>query len=233
MAAMDLPQPPPGLARTRESLHRLAEDVIKPAREQTSGEWTLTETPAGFGTPVFGDDCQVRVEGDELVVRERGNERWAPVASLRSAAELIGPELLPRGLGDLSDEELEIDPAATAVLGASFQVAREALERLRGEAEPGDSPTEPTLWPEHFDLAIEMGEEGAGRRANYGLSPGDDNHEEPYFYVGPWTPQPAGELWNATGFPGAELDYRELAAAGDPVALAVDFARARKQALDL
>jgi hypothetical protein len=229
---MELPQPPAGLARTRESLHRLAEDVIKPAREQTSGEWTLTDTPGGFGTPTFGEDCQVRVEGVELVVREQGSERRAPVGSLRSAVELIGEGLLPQGLDGLSDEELEIDPAAAAVLVASYQVAREALERLRKGAGPSDSPTEPTLWPEHFDLAIEMGEEEAGLRVNYGLSPGDESHQEPYFYVGPWTARPTGELWNATGFPGAELDYRELAAAADPVALAVDFALTRRQALD-
>jgi hypothetical protein len=229
---MELPQPPAGFARTRESLHRLAEDVIKPAREQTSGAWTLTETPGGFGTPTFGEDCQVRVEGVELVVRERGSERRAPIGSPRSAAELIGPNLLPQGLGELSDEELEIDPTAAAVLAASYQVAREALECLRQEAQPNDSPTEPTLWPEHFDLAIEMGEEEAGLRVNYGVSPGDENHDEPYFYVGPWTAPPTGELWNATGFPGAELGYRALAAADDPVILAVDFARTRKQALD-
>jgi hypothetical protein len=233
MAAMELPQPPAGFARTRKSLHRLAEDVIKPAREQTSGGWTLTETPAGFGTPPFGEDCQVRVEGVELVVRERGTERRAPIGSLRSAAELIGPRLLPEGLGDLPSEELEIDPAAAAVLAVSYQLAREALEQLRREAGPSDSATEPTLWPEHFDLAIEMGEEGAGLRVNYGLSPGDENHDEPYFYVGPWTAPAAGGLWNATGFPGAELDYRELAAADDPIALAVDFALTRKRALEL
>lgn len=232
MAAMELPPPPAGFARTRESLHRLAEDVIKPAREQTSGEWTLTETPGGFGTPVFGEDCQVRVEGVELVVREGGAERRAPVASLRSAAELIGPGLLPQGLDGLANQELEVDPAAAAVLAASYRVAREALEQLRQEAGPADSPTEPTLWPEHFDLAIEMGEEAAGLRVNYGLSPGDENHEEPYFYVGPWEAPPAGGLWNATGFPGAELGYRELAGAADPAGLAVDFALTRRQALD-
>ena len=80
---MELPPLPAGFAGTRESLHRLAEDVIKPAREQTSGEWTLTETPGGFGTPIFGDDCQVRVEGAELVVREGGDERRAPIGSPR------------------------------------------------------------------------------------------------------------------------------------------------------
>lgn len=228
---MELPPLPAGFSSTRESLHRLAEEVIKPAREQTSGEWTLTATPLGFGTPVFGADSQVRVEGTELVVREGGVERRGKIESLAGAAELIGPGLLPQGL-DLSDAPLAIDPAASAALGSAYAVAQEILERLRAEAGPADAPTEPILWPEHFDLAIEMGDEGTGRRANYGLSPGDENHPEPYFYVGPWSAPAAGELWNARGFDGAELGYAELAASDDPVRLAVDFSLARKQALE-
>ena len=47
--------------------------------------------------------------------------------------------------------------------------------------------------------------EAAGQRANYGASPGDEDHAEPYVYVGPWTAEVDGELWNATGFTGAEL----------------------------
>jgi hypothetical protein len=213
-------------------MHRLAEDVIKPAREQTSGEWTLVPTPGGFGTPVFGDDSQVRVEGVELIVREGGAERRAPIASLAAAAEAIGPGLLPEGLRGLGSDPLGVDPDAAEALAAAYAVAEEALERLAGEAGERDAPTAPTLWPEHFDIAIEMGEEEAGRRANYGLSPGDLDHEQPYFYVGPWTARPTGELWNATGFPGAEISYGELAAGGDPVAAAVEFSRARKSALD-
>ena len=71
----------------------------------------------------------------------------------------------------------------------------------------------------------------AGLRANYGLSPGDDEHPEPYFYVGPWSAKPEGELWNANGFTGAELPYAELAAAPDPVAAAVEFGLERRRAL--
>jgi hypothetical protein len=229
---MELPPLPVGFAGTRESLHRLAEEVIKPAREQTSGEWTLTVTPGGFGTPVFGDDCQVRVEGPELVVREGGGERRAPIGSLAESAELVGPGLLPEGLGQLSAEPLQVDPEACAALAAAYAVAREVLERLRSGAMPADSPTAPTLWPEHFDLAIEMGEEAAGRRANYGLSPGDENHAEPYLYVGPWSPVAEDDLWNASGFSGAELGYGTLAASDDPVRLGIDFSLTRKQALD-
>ena len=48
----------------------------------------------------------------------------------------------------------------------------------------------PVLWPEHFDLAIQLDE------VNYGISAGDAGHQQPYAYIGPWTPR-TGEFWNA------------------------------------
>jgi hypothetical protein len=66
--------------------------------------------------------------------------------------------------------------------------------------------------------------------ANYGFSPGDEQHAEPYAYVGPFGPV-EGELWNATGFPGAELTYAELLAAPEPRAAALEFFTTRKEAL--
>jgi hypothetical protein len=95
-----------------------------------------------------------------------------------------------------------------------------------------DSTATPVrLWPEHFDIAIEMGDEATGRRANYGFSPGDDDHDEPYAYVGPWTAEVSGELWAATGFRGAELRYSDLLTATDQHAAALDFFTTRKNAL--
>jgi len=44
-------------------------------------------------------------------------------------------------------------------------------------------------WPEHFDLAVTLGE------VNYGVSPGDDAIPYPYAYVGPHV-QRAGAFWN-------------------------------------
>ena len=70
----------------------------------------------------------------------------------------------------------------------------EVLEELE------DSKSTPVrLWPEQFDIAIELGDEAAAQRAKYGFSPGDDDHDEPYSYVGPWTADVTGELWRATG----------------------------------
>lgn len=233
MSERELPPLPDSFQATRESLHRVAEDLVKVAREHSTGEFSLAQTPGGFGTPPFGDEAEtrIRVEGADLVVSQRGRERRAPITSLAAAAELIGSDLLPPGV-ELPDQPLDLDEAAAMALAEAYAVGQEALERIRAEAGAGDDPTDPTLWPEHFDLAIEMGPEGAGLRCNYGLSPGDENHRQPYFYVGPWTARPAGPLWNGDGFPGAELSYRELRASADPVGAAVEFALTRKSALE-
>lgn len=201
-------KPLPGrFSETVTELHRVAEEVVALARKPDN-EIALEATPGGFGTPVFeweGERRQVRVEGTELV-RETD--------------------------GRLEREALDgVDPEAARVLAAWYEFGTEVLDRLRGEADVSEAATEPILWPEHFDVAIEVGDEAAGGRATYGFSPGDENHPEPYAYVAPWTPQPPAELWNATGFGGAELGYAELLAAEDAGKAALDFIRARREAL--
>src|SRR5665811_2300604 len=52
---------PPTLVRTRTALHRLAEQILSPARRQATGKIGLRYTRAGFGTPFFGADVQLRV----------------------------------------------------------------------------------------------------------------------------------------------------------------------------
>ena len=227
------PLPPlsPGFALTRAALHRVAEQIVAPARKPDN-EISLRATPGGFGTPPFehlGVERQVRVDGVELVYSVAGAETRAPLSSLAGAAELVG-ELLPDG-AELDPEPLDLDPRAAAALGAWFELGATVLERLRTDAAATGSPTLARLWPEHFDIAIESGDEGTGRRANYGFSPGDDDHPEPYAYVGPWR-EVAGEPWNASGFNGAELGYAELVAAADPHQRALDFCRALREALE-
>jgi hypothetical protein len=222
---------PAGFPQTREGLHLLAEQVVKVAREHVTGEFSLVATEDGFGTPVFGpDNAQVRVEAGDLVVTVGEGERREPITTLRAAARLAA-DLLPENL-ELGDEPLGVDPEASRVLGRWYGFGEQLLEKLREEAGPTDEPSEPTLWPEHFDIAIEMGSDVEGSRANYGFSPGDENHDEPYLYMGPWSAKPKGKLWNAKGFTGAELSYAELAASGDPTATALDFCLTRKRALE-
>ncbi len=87
------------------------------------------------------------------------------------------------------------------------------------------------LWPEHFDQAFFTEDADESRRANYGASPGDDGHPEPYLYVGPWAVPPADEFWNATHFNGAVLALSTLLEAADPVASALQFLRRGRDVL--
>jgi hypothetical protein len=197
---------PSSFAETRVALHKVAEAVVAPAR-MPANEIALRYTRGGFGTPFFqqdGVDCQVRVEHGELV-RQRGT------------AETREP--LP-----------DVDIASATALGDFYGLACSVLEQLRADEIDGD-PSLVQLWPEHFDIAIELGDESAGQRANFGASPGDDQHDEPYFYVAPWSAEVSGELWNGKGFRGAELSYSELIAADDQRGAALDFMRERYHAL--
>ncbi len=197
---------PSQYSKTRIELHRVAEEVLKPARERVNGRFGLRALPGGFGTPPFGDVMQVHVDGTELVLRDGAEVRREPVD--------------------------HVDADAAAALAAWFAFGAGVLEELRAEAAPEQLATPPQLWPEHFDIAIEVGDEAAGRRAGYGASPGDELHPEPYLYVTPWTARPEGELWNATAFPGAELAYADLLATADRREAALEFFRARRDALE-
>lgn len=228
---MGLEPLPPDFAATREALHLVAERLVAPARKPEN-EIALAATPGGFGTPPFelgGALVQVRVEGVDLVLDRDGEIERAPLDSLGAGAALLGPELLPGG--PPADSPLAIDPVAARRLADFFAFAADVLERLHGDFEAADEASEINLWPEHFDIAFEAGSEAEGRRANYGASPGDEQHPEPYLYVGPWTAQPPGGPWNATGFSGAELGYAELAGEADPAAAALAFFGERRLAL--
>ena len=87
------------------------------------------------------------------------------------------------------------------------------------------------LWPEHFDIAVELGTERDGHRAGFGASPGDELHPEPYLYVVPWSEVPASDLWQATAFRGAELPYATLLLAENQRETALRFFDERLAAL--
>lgn len=222
---------PPGFAATVESLREVAAELLAPARKP-QGEIALEPTPGGFGTPYFEFDGvrrRVRVDGDELVHECGAKERRAPLQSLVGAGAAI-TELLPVDTRP-SDEPLQVDAAASRALGAYFGFGAAVLERLLAEAAPDDEPSPVRLWPEHFDIAIELGSEPRGLRANYGFSPGDEGHDQPYLYVGPWSAAVEGDLWRAQGFTGAELSYSELVASEDQLATALDFFARRRDDL--
>ncbi|MGZ4329006.1 MAG: hypothetical protein ACXVXL_13375 [Solirubrobacteraceae bacterium] len=225
-----LPELPGRLVPTRLALHALAERVISPARREANTKIGLRYTRGGFGTPFYGGDVQVRVAGTDLIVQEAGAERRALITTLDAAADHIGRDALPDDV-ELGGETLEVDPVAATFLGEWYGFAASVLEELRAGAGDELAPSRVQLWPEHFDLALELGGADEGGRAAYGLSPGDEVHPEPYLYVAPWVAPDPGGLWQASAFNGAELSYAELLRASDQRRCALDFFSARLAAL--
>ena len=232
-----LGQVPPGYNESRQSLHRLAVYVISPARQRANGRMALRWTLGGIGTPFFGADEQVRVQGTDLV-RQRGRQAWAePITSLDEAAAFVldGP---PDGswattfdvpaIGP-TEEKLLVDADGARFLAGWYGFAWSVLEELRADADC-DEPSRVQLWPEHFDAAFEG--HVAGRRATFGASPGDGSSDAPYLYVSsPGKPELSGELWNSTSFEGAVLPFGDLVDTLDQRATALEFFRVRRSAL--
>ena len=218
---------------TVSSLGQLAFFVIAPARFAAQEKLGLRYTHGGFGTPFYGKDRQIRIEGDSLMVQEGDTATGEKVTTLRRAARQVGIEYEEKWGPDWHDPPnptdpdtpLAIDPGAALIcsniLGFGFSV----LEQIRIEAHKDEKPSRVQLWPEHFDIALEIGVEDAGRRAAFGASPGYPAHPEPFVYVSPWAKDWLDDpYWNAD-FGGSILGYEELLAAGNQRDTALQFLR--------
>ena len=221
---------PAGLADTRRSFHALARRVVGPVRERANEQCGLRWIRGGFGTPYFGADAQVRVEHTTLIVQSRFRERSAPISTLADAAELIGFDL-SRDEIEAAGAPLVVEPDAARFIGDFLGFATNVLEQLRADVPPEYEPSRVELWPQTFNLMVEVGLEHAGRRAAFGASLGDRYHDAPYLFVTPLDVRPTGDLWRASTFSGADLSYRELRAAADQRGCALEFLRSRVEAL--
>jgi hypothetical protein len=187
------------LMDTLQSVHALGEHVLAAARYRSTGRIGLTVVVGGFATPAFGDDdTVVALQNGELTVTTKGQTRRAPVTTLRAAADFVGIEagapadVYRPATPLLLDESLSIDPNALALLVEWYTTAAEALRTLEQEL-VGEDPSGVTLWPEHFDVAIRVGD------VNYGALGGDQQVPEPYAYVGPTggaVPKEPSDFWN-------------------------------------
>ena len=226
----------PQFAESRDALQRVAVHIVARARSQATGRFGLRVTVGGFGTPEFGDDLtRVRVSGGYLI-RESGGTGGASTAATAidgaTLAELadfadvdlgadleVGHDTPP--LGDAC-QRLVVHDAVAGGLGAWYSLVACALDRVVAGASPGAAPTLVQLWPEHFDVALDLAA-APERRVNLGGSSGDGYHADPYLYVGPWTADRPGdpEFWNAPF--GAVFGYDEVRRAHDPLDAAVRF----------
>lgn len=200
----------PSQAATRRALHGIAELVLAGPQFRASGTIRLRVVPGGFATV---REPTLRVTNGALVsaagsVPMHGRS----CAELAAAAGVdVGPPagLYHDGSGLAAEEVLAIDPAHAALIVAGFGIGDAALRRF--------APDPPAvLWPEHFDLSTSLDE------VNYGVSAGDSYLDEPYAYVGPWTPRP-DPYFNAPF--GAARPLRDL---GDVAAVAAFFAEGRR-----
>jgi hypothetical protein len=160
--------------------------------------------------------ARVAATGHEIALMVTPGGFGTPPFPDGGGVRVAGTELVVRdAAGRERRTPLDVDAAAAARLAEFFAFAQRVLDTLHAEA---DEPSEIHLWPEHFDVAFDAGE------VNYGASPGDEHHAEPYLYVSPWSAPPPGPDWNATGFAGAELTWP----VDEEAALA--FFRARRDA---
>ena len=210
---------PVTFAPTRDALHALAEQVLAPARYHAEGRIGLINTPGGFGTPVYGAGERARVEGIELVHERPGATQRVPITNLSHAARFVGAplgapaDLYPPATTADPDASLAIDADAARILAAWLEIGATLLDELRDDYATQE-PSAPQLWPEHFDLACDLGNLDAGTRATYGVSPGDADIAEPYLYVSPWEASRRTGVLGRKPF-GAACSYRELGAEGD------------------
>ena len=116
-------------------------------------------------------------------------------------------------------------PPRRPFIGEWFGFGASVLEELRASIPASDAPARVQLWPEHFDLSVDAGDEAAGRRGTFGASPGDAEHPVPYVYVTHWAER-SGDFWNEGRF--ASLSITDFVDAPDQRRAVLDFfARAR------
>jgi hypothetical protein len=199
------------LARTRLSLHAVAELLLAGPQYDASGTIRLRVVPGGFGTTT---EPQLSVVGVALLAGSK--EVLLDGRTIGEIARDAG--VTPRPLGDVQkdhtdlgpDDVLSVDPVGAEQIAEALHIGAGALAAYA----PG---SEPVLWPEHFDVGITLDE------VNYGVSPGDSYVADPYAYVGPWEREGLDDpFWNAPF--GAAAPLREL---GDEAGVAAYFEQGR------
>ena len=204
---------------TRDALHAVAEHVLAAYRYHAERRIGPAATSDGFGTPELPDGSSARIAGTDLVVTRGGRDDTSPLTTLTAAAAACGIE---PGAPDVYAPVTPLVPDAPILVEAG--PARELAAWIAfAWARLSELGATPTIWPEHFDAAVDLGDEADDSRGTFGASPGDAEHPEPYLYVTHWSPKPDDPYWNDDAFAGASVQLSELTASGDAEAAARAF----------
>jgi hypothetical protein len=185
LTSSPVPAPNPEvLANTRRRLHGIGECLMAGPQRRAGGRFTLRVTPGGFATT---GGPALRLDGTDLVVEE--SRRVALGGTFAQLADALGvdfgapPDDYPGGSEATPDDDAALDVASARLIQDWYLLTDAALRVM--------APREtPILWPEHFDVAILLGD------TSYGASPGDGFHPMPYAYVSAGKHDDS-DFWNA------------------------------------
>lgn len=230
---------PTELADARIQLHWAAQvlaaaaDALLPRADDDSHTnvfWS-EEHGAVIGRPLPGDRrlgvavadfALLALTGDTVSARQplAGETLESALAWARSALE-AEPQFnlrdydMPEHPVRASGARFSADVAHLVEIGRYFAASAAVLGAL---AQADERATSIAIWPHHFDLGgiLFLDSSASAHTAaqiGFGLSPGDGNIAEPYFYITPW-PLPdnpewpqldGGGYWHTEGFNGALL----------------------------
>ena len=225
---------PTSYIHQRASLQQITAHVLASRLHDATGRFGLRPTPGGWGTPQHSQQRErLRISG-ELLVREQAGPSNTDTMSLNGStmadlAAFAGVDLSAEfSVGhdtpelDGVDTALYVSHEAVLRIASWFSLAGQAIDQTVA-AHGGASMAQ--VWPEHFDIGIDVAfGPGETDRVNLGASPGDNLHQDPYLYVGPWTAARPGNdstYWNAPF--GAVLGEATLTLDTDMAGRAVHF----------
>ena len=227
---------------------RLLGDWLKHNHLKRKHWWHASLRPSlnGLTTGVIHSDIDFELElnlrESMLQVRTSADEYFYEKLRGQSAKELadnIKRFLLNTGISEQAiPEDNDNNGNKTNYPGYTVEHARTiaqilisvstAMKNFRAGVREETSPVQ--LWPHHFDLSMLWlpgekipgqnpdNEEYADKQMNFGFTLGDENIQEPYFYITayplpdllPDTQLPDGTIWYSETFNGAILLYKTL-----------------------
>ena len=186
---MGLAPLPGSFARTREALHRVAEEVVAPARKPRQRDRADPDARRLRHAAVRARRAAAPGPGRR---RPRSSStRTAPsaaqpIALARRGRRVRRRRAVPGRPARRCERRSRSTRRRRRARPSSTPSRARVLEACAPTMAPADEPSTINLWPEHFDIAFEAGPESARPARQLRRLPGRRaTTREPYVYVGP------------------------------------------------